>query len=137
MLLRNNDRVRIFGDSIIVGLCLGSFACNMGSSVTQRFERRSPDGRWVASVRSEIIGGAGSELDQTIVTIAERGHPKSQKEVLILTHQYPTIPISLSWRSPDHLTITYRDSGKPGDHLYVNFRAASYADVAISVISSP
>jgi hypothetical protein len=113
--------------------CFAAALCGCGPTVMSHAERRSPDGKFLATVRSELIGpGFGQDLPQTIVEIQSE-YRNLPKTVLLLTHEYPTIPVSLIWRSSNELVIEYSLNRSPDDSVTVAFQATKWADVAISV----
>jgi len=130
-----NSRASAEKIKLLFGMCFALFLGSCGSSptVTWKESSISPDKRWVATARSEIIGGMGGQFDQTIVTMTEDDRDNTTKEILILSHEYPTINLSMRWVSPTNLLIKYAESGRPGDKIIVNFRAITYGGASISV----
>ena len=121
-----------------VSLCIlgvsASILAACGPSVIAGNEQKSPDGKLVAKVRNELAGpGFGSEWAQTIVEI-QGDHLRSMPTtVLLLTHEYSTIPISLKWDSPNRLHIIYGQNAKPDDHVVVEFQVVKWANVDVRV----
>lgn len=103
-------------------------------------EQKSPDGKLLAKARSELDGpGFGLEWAQTIVEIQGNHLPSIPTTVLILSHEYSTIPIALKWNSTTQLDIRYSQNSKPGDHVVVEFQAVKWAniDVRVTELSKP
>jgi hypothetical protein len=95
-------------------------------------ERKSPDGRWVAVARSEIVGSFGGEYDETVVHLNLVGRKNRAYTILVLSHEYKDIHLSMNWDSPTHLDIKYKESERPGDFVYTHFQAIKCDDVTIS-----
>jgi len=106
--------------------------CHESPTITWKSERLSPDGHWNAVAHSEIIGNFGGQYDQTFVQLKEVGRKGPGNTILLLSHEYRDIIISMNWDAPNHLNIKYRQSLRPGDHVDVNFQAIKCGNVVIS-----
>lgn len=110
--------------------------CHDSPTITWKSEQPSPDGHWVAVAHSEIIGNFGGQYDQTLVQLKEVGRQSPENTILILSHEYKDIILSMNWDTPSHLSIRYRESPRPGDHVDINFQAIKCGNVTISVVKA-
>ena len=108
-----------------------------GPTIMSQTQQKSPDGKLVAISRSQLIGpGFGQDVPETIVEIRGPNYRETPKIILLLTHEYPTIPVSLRWLSPTQLSIVYSGNKGPGDHVVVVFQAIRWGDVDITASQS-
>jgi hypothetical protein len=106
--------------------------CNDGRT-TWSEEVRSPDGRWLATAKSQEWGGPGTAYDGTSVYLQWAKRPQTAVKVLSFSHNYLTMDLRLVWVNPNHLHVTYGPNPKAGDHVSVVFQAVKYGDVEISL----
>jgi hypothetical protein len=104
-------------------------------------EVRSPDGLWIASVRTVQNGGFGSAAIDTVVYLRQSNGSQPPVEVLALgclglaprpyvlsdANAGGTIDLKMKWMSPSHLLITY------DKHPDLHFQAVKLDGVSISV----
>lgn len=120
----------------ILGLmALTTMLVGCGPSIMSQAQQKSPDGKLVAIARSQLVGpGFGQDVPETIVEIRGPNYQETPKTILLLTHEYPTIPISLKWLSPTQLSVVYSRNKGPGDHVVVVFQAVRWGDVDITAM---
>jgi hypothetical protein len=116
----------------IIGVCLPLSGCEHAIT-TWSGEARSPDGRWVATARSERWAGPGTAYDATTVYLKWTDGGKAPMQVLAFSHQFPTMNLKMEWMTPNHLDVTYGESARPGDHVHVDFQVVRYGNVDISL----
>lgn len=117
---------------ILLEVCLLSVGCQ-DVATTWSAEARSPDGQWLASARSQQWGGPGTAYDATTVYLKPIDDSQSATQVLVFSHQYPTMKLKLIWLNPKHLDVTYGPSDRAGDHVKLDFRVAQHNGIEISV----
>jgi hypothetical protein len=126
---------------IIIGVCVLSSGCRDAPTIWTA-EARSPDGLWIASVRTIQNGGFGSAHMDTIVYLKRTRDSNPPREVLGFSCNGPaprpyvldnvanaggTINLTLKWVTPTHLDVTY------DKHPDLYFQAVKFAGVDISV----
>jgi len=116
--------------AIIVGACVLFYFC--GPATTWSTEARSPDGLWLATAQSQQWSGPGNAYDATTVYLKRTKGRDSAIQILGFSHQYATMNLKIEWVTPTNLKVTYGESGKPGDHVDVDFQAIKCAGIAIS-----
>ena len=117
---------RRFG--IVLGLCLCAAACD-NSDPDWKFERKSPDGYWVAEADNIHTAGLGTATDTTYVRL-KRSSDSDKDETLVLdldTGSIQTGGVELNWLSNRHLEVVY------GKGSTVEFQAIKLVDVEISL----
>jgi hypothetical protein len=118
---------------IIVGVCaLGSSGCRrVGVQTIWSAEARSPDGRWLASARTEQHGGFGTAGVETDVYLKWINGSHRPEVVLVFFHdptsQSRTINLSMKWVTPSHLDVTYNG------HARIDFQVVKYGNIDISL----
>jgi hypothetical protein len=124
-----------FGTMLLL-LFLGGL-CVLGGchdvAMTWSAEAQSPDGRWVATARSQQWGGPGTAYDATTVYLKQIEASKSPTQVLVFSHQYATMNLKMEWVTPTHLDVRYGPSSRPGDRVTLDFQVAKISGVDISV----
>jgi hypothetical protein len=110
-------------------------------------EVRSPDGLWIASVRTIQNGGFGSAGINTIVYLKKSGDlrppvavldfdcpgPPPRPYVLTNANAGGTIDLKMSWVTQSHLLVTYRSHVAYGRHPDLSFQVVKFNDISISV----
>lgn len=117
---------------LLVEVCSLSVACQ-DVAITWSAEAKSPDGQWLASARSQQWGGPGTAYDATTVYLKPIDDSQSATQVLVFSHQYPTMKLKMVWLNPKHLDVTYGPSDREGDQIKLDFRLAQYSGIEISV----
>lgn len=117
---------------VIIGVCVLGSGCR-DTATTWSGEVSSPDGHWLATARSQRSGGPGTAYDATIVYLKWNKGSQPPTQVLVFSHQYATMNLKMEWVTPTHLEVTYRESGRPGDHVSLDFRVVKCAGIDISV----
>jgi len=102
-------------------------------ATTWTSEATSPDGRWVASARSQQWGGPGTAYDATTVYLKDVESSRAPTQIILFSHQYATMNLNMQWITPAHLVVTYGPNSKPGDRVAVEFQAAKVEGVDISI----
>lgn len=118
---------------LILVVCVSMVGCRETPTTTWSEQARSPDGMWLAVARSEQGGSFGGAYDVTTVSLKRIDGPQPPTQVLLFSHEYPTINLKMEWLTPTHLNVTYGPSARPGDHADLNFQAVKCAGVEISV----
>jgi hypothetical protein len=117
---------------IIVGLCVLLSACRDNPTTTRSSEARSPDGRWVASARTDQYSGPGNAGLYTTVELRRTSGQKSPMEILLLDQQETgEITLKMNWLTTSHLEIAYTE------HPSLDFQAVKCAGIDISVRDLP
>src|SRR5882672_10318713 len=70
----------------LVGFCIVEVGCQ-DVATTWSTEARSPDGRWLASARTQQWSGPGTAYDATTVSLKQLGTSLSPTQVLVFSHQ--------------------------------------------------
>jgi hypothetical protein len=120
---------------LTISVCVVASGCN-DVATTWSAEAQSPDGRWLATARSQQWGGPGTAYDATTVYLKPIGGSQPPTQVLVFSHQYATMNLKMAWVTPTHLDVTYGASTKTGDRVSLDFQAVKYAGVDISVRDS-
>jgi hypothetical protein len=119
-----------------LGLCILGIGCQ-DVATTWSAEARSPDGRWLATARTQQWGGPGTAYDATTVYLKEVKGSQKQTELLLFSHQYATMNLKMEWATPTRLNVTYGASTRPGDHVSLDFQVARVSGIDISVQELP
>ena len=128
---------------LIIGVCVSASGCRptIDSLTIWKAEVRSPDGLWIASVRTIQNGGFGSARIDTVVYLKQsRGSqppveilafdcpgPAARPNVLDNSNAGGTIDLTMKWVTPSHLQVTY------DGHADLYFQAVRYVGINISV----
>jgi len=90
-------------------------------------ESTSPDGRWVAAAHTDQYGGPGTAGIQSSVSLRQvKGRP-DKIEILQLSQDATGVDLKLTWLTPTHLEITYKQPAS------VDFQAIKCGGIDISV----
>jgi hypothetical protein len=54
-------------------------------------------------------------------------------QVLLFSHEYPTMNLKMTWPTPTHLDVAYGPSENPGDHVSLDFQVVKISGINISV----
>jgi len=119
-----------------LGLCVLGDGCH-DVGTTWSAEARSPDGRWLATARTQQWGGPGTAYDATTVYLKQVKTSQDPAEVLLFSHQYATMNLKMEWVTPTHLHVTYGPSERRGDHVSLEFHVAKINGIDISVQELP
>jgi hypothetical protein len=117
---------------LLLELSLLSAGCQ-DVAITWSAEAKSPDGQWLASARTQQWGGPGTAYDATTVYLKPIDDSQSATQVLVFSHQYPTMKLKMVWLNPKHLDVTYGPSDRPGDRVNLDFHAEQHSGIEISV----
>jgi hypothetical protein len=117
---------------LILGLCVLGVGCQ-NVATTWSTEAPSPDGLWLATARSQQVGGAGTAYDGTSVYLKWTKGSQPPTHVLGFSHHYATMNLKMEWVTPTHLEVTYGPSARPGDHVSLDFQVVKCAGIDISV----
>jgi len=107
-------------------LCILACGCRDSDTIWSA-ESPSPDGRWIATARTQQYGGPGTAGIQSFVSLRQLGGRQDSVVVLQLTQDTATIDLRLNWLDPLHLEITYSQPAS------VDFQAITCGGVGISV----
>lgn len=117
---------------ITIAVCVLLSGC--GPKAIWSAEARSPDGRWVASARTDQYSGPGNAGLYTTVELRRTSGQKSPMEILLLDYQaaYPSqANVKMIWLTPSHLEMAYTT------HADIDFQAVKCAGIDISVRELP
>jgi hypothetical protein len=117
---------------LLLEVCLLSVACQ-DVAITWSAEAISPDGKWLATARSQQWGGPGTAYDATTVYLKPIDNSQPVTPVLTFSHQYATMKLKMVWLNPKHFDVTYGPSDRPGDHAKLDFQVAQHSGIEISV----
>ncbi len=113
---------------IIVGVCVLLSACRDNPTMTWSSEARSPDGRWIASARTDQYSGPGNAGLYTTVELRRTSGQKSPMEILLLDQQeVGPITLKMNWLTSSHLEVAYTE------HATLDFQVVKSAGIDISV----
>jgi|SRR5579863_6362614 len=140
-LLRRRAKVRsssrLFYVTILLGIWgIGSLIVPVGckdSVSTWSAEAKSPDGLWLATAKTQQWGGPGTAYDATTVSLKQVGTSRPATQVLLFSHQYATMNLSMQWLTPKHLQVRYGPSTQPNDRVNLEFHVAKTSGVDVSV----
>jgi len=124
----------------IVAVCVLASGCKEAPTVWKA-EVPSPDGLWIASVRTVQNGGFGSARLDTVVYLEQSRGSQPPVEVLAFDCLGPaprpyvmnnanaggTIDLTMKWVTPSHLLVTY------DEHPDIYFQTVKYDGISISV----
>ena len=142
MKLGADTRAAIRRATLLLTIGVGVSGTGCGNAPTiWKAEARSPDGLWIASVRTVQNGGFGSAHIDTMVYLKQTNRSEPPMEVLGLSCQGPaprpyvldkanaggTINLTMKWVTPSHLEVTY------DNHPDLYFQVVKYAGIEISV----
>jgi hypothetical protein len=126
---------------IIIGVCALLSGCENAPTIWKA-EARSPDGLWLASVRTIQHGGFGSAGIINSVYLERANSSQHPMEILEIfsdrmgaAHPYVldnanaggTIDLTMKWIAPSHLEVTYAGPAE------VSVQVAKYDGIDISV----
>lgn len=120
---------------LLTCLLLGAGCQDVGT--TWSAEARSPDGRWLATARTQQWGGPGTAYDATTVYLKQVTVSEAPTQVLVFSHQYDTMNLKMEWLTPTHLEVRYGASTRPGDRVSLDFQVAKFHGIDISVKELP
>jgi hypothetical protein len=118
---------------LILLVCVSISGCRETPTTTWSAQARSPDGTWLAIARSEQGGAFGGAYNVTTVSLKRIDGPQPPAQVLLFSHEYPTMNLKMEWITPTHLNVAYGPSARPGDRADLNFQAIKCAGIDISV----
>lgn len=90
-------------------------------------ESSSPDGRWVAAAHTDQYGGPGAAGIMSTVSLRQVKGRQDRIEILQLSQDATGVDLKLSWLSPTHLEITYKQPAS------VDFQAIKCGGIDITV----
>lgn len=90
-------------------------------------ESTSPDGQWVAAAHTDQYGGPGTAGIQSSVSLRQVKGRQDKIEVLQLSQNATGVDLKLSWLTPTHLEITYKQPAS------IDFQAIKCGGIDISV----
>ena len=132
--VRRGKSVSLLVWSIVFGSSLLTVGCS-NRVTTWSTEVRSPDGSWLATARPEQWSGPGNAYDATTVSL-KRKDSSEATDVVVLSHQYDRIVLTLKWPTPTHLEVSVAPS-KAGDKLSLDYQVARMAGVDVTVRQDP
>jgi hypothetical protein len=128
---------------VVIGISDPASGCRptIDSRTLWMADVRSPDGLWIASVRTIQNGGFGSGRIDTAVYLKQSRSSQPPVEVLAFDCSGPalrpyvldnanaggTIDLTMKWLTPSHLHVTY------DKHPDLYFQAVKYDGISISV----
>jgi hypothetical protein len=130
-ILRVYCATRVMSLITVIGVCLFGTCCT-DVATTWSAEANSPDGRWLATARTQQWGGPGTAYDATTVYLKQTDSSQPATQVLGFSHQYATMNLGMKWLTPTHLEVTYGPSTRAGDRVSLDFQAIRYNGVEIS-----
>jgi hypothetical protein len=87
----------------------------------------SPDGQWHAIASTDEYGGPGTAGLQTAVSLKASKGSQTPIQILLFTQNEKSIDLKMSWLSPSHLEVTYKE------HPSLDFQVIKCAGIEISV----
>ncbi len=117
---------------LIITGCLLMFGCQ-DVATTWSAQARSPDEQWVAIARTQQWGGPGTGADGTTVYLKRLRVSQAPIEILEFSQQYARMNLKMEWLTPTHLEVTYGPSGRPGDHIDLDFQVVKIAGIDVTV----
>lgn len=117
---------------VVLGICCLGASCG-NVATTWSAEARSPDGLWLATARSEQVGGGGAAYNGTSVFLKRINSSQPPTQVLGFSHAYATMNLKMEWITPTHLEVSYGPSARAGDHVNLGFQVVKYGGIDISV----
>jgi hypothetical protein len=125
--------------ALAILVCLLTLGCHQAQApnVSWSEQVKSPDGIWLATARSEWGGGMGGSYDVTIVALKIINGSQPPVQILLFSHEYPTMNLKMDWLGPKHLNVKYGPSARPGDDVSIEFQAIKCAGIEISVQDVP
>jgi hypothetical protein len=113
---------------LLIGVCVFAGGCEHNPVTTWSAEAKSPDGKWVAMVRSEQWSGPGNAFDATTVSLNQAGGTKPPVEIMEFEHNSARMDLKMTWMSSTHLDIEY------GSNAQVDFQAVkAFGEIEITV----
>ncbi len=105
-------RLRISSALLLIAVCFALANCDSAPQTLWRSDSRSPDGKFVATARSQERSAV---FDSTLsgTTVELNWTSGSQNPQLILVFEdFPTAPdfgaVGMHWDTPNHLDVTYK-----------------------------
>jgi hypothetical protein len=128
--LRSSGHVAVWLSTVL--LCVLVAGCRDAATIWST-ESKSPDGRWVASAHTDQNGGPGAAGILSTVTLRQVKGRQDKIEVLQLSQDATSVDLKLSWLTPSHLEITYKQPAS------IDFQAIKCGGIDITVrdLSSP
>jgi hypothetical protein len=126
-------RVRKAISLITIAVCVLLCGCRGGPTTIWSTESRSPNGYWVAVARSEQWSGPGNAYRATTVDLKRTNGSTPPTQILLSSHESPTIDLKMEWISPVHLNVTYGEHTTFGKHVSLDFQVVKCAGIEISV----
>jgi hypothetical protein len=117
-------RTEIWSTAIL--LCCLVSGCKDAATIWST-ESNSPDGRWVATAQTDQYGGPGTAGLQSTVSLSQGKGRQDKIEILQLSQNATMVDLKLSWLTPTHLEITYKQPAS------VDFQAVKCSGIDISV----
>jgi hypothetical protein len=90
-------------------------------------ESRSPDGQWIALVRTDQYGGPGTAGIQSTVSLRQARGRQDTIQIFELSQDAVSVDLKLSWLTASHLEISYKQPAS------VDFEAIKCGGIDISV----
>jgi hypothetical protein len=114
-------------------LCSFLSSCGKDVKTIWSTESDSPDGQWVAIAHTDQYGGPGAAGILSTVSLRQVKGRQGNIEIFQLSQDTTSVDLRLSWLTPSHLEITYRQPSS------VDFQAVKCGGIDISVrdLSSP
>lgn len=111
--------------TILLSCCLVS-GCKDAATIWST-ESSSADGRWVAVAHTDQYGGPGTAAIMTTVSLNQVKGRQDKIEILQLSQNSTNVDLKLSWLTPTHLEITYKQPAS------VDFQVIKCGGIDISV----
>ncbi|HXZ79440.1 MAG TPA: hypothetical protein VEG30_05875 [Terriglobales bacterium] len=111
---------------LAISVCAALSACSSVVTIWSA-EAGSPDGRWVATARTDQYSGPGNAALLTTVHLRRTNGPKDPIEVLLFMQDAKSIDLKMTWSTPSHLEVTYKQPA------VIDFQAIKCGGVDISV----
>jgi hypothetical protein len=111
---------------LTISVCAALLACKNAVTIWST-EVQSPDGRWLATARTDQYSGPGNAALLTTVQLKRTQGPKDPIEVLLFMQDAKSIDLKMNWPTPSHLEVTYKQPA------VIDFQAIKCGGVDISV----
>lgn len=108
-------------------LCFFLSSCSKDVKTIWSTESGSPDGQWVAIAHTDQYGGPGAAGILSTVSLKQVKGRQDNIEIFQLSQDAVSVDLKLSWLTPSHLEITYRQPAS------VDFQAVKCGGIDISV----
>jgi hypothetical protein len=134
--LRFHLAVRMLVTVVTILACILLGSCVRDETIWSAMSP-SPDGRWLAVAHTVQHSGPGNNGGETIVEIKETRRRfifKTSEMVLGFSNDGSSMGLKMSWISPTHLDVTFRDDPQV---LYYQVVRTSGIEITVRDLASP